>query len=270
MTLNNGIACSGVGPAVGRRYPNGSETTQSEPPRLVHAGDGALMVVLGDSISDASHARVAQLDRLVRAASIGGVLETVPAYTTLLVLYDPVSIGYEMMAAALHPLAHAAMDVARKAPNIGRTWRIPVCYGDNHGEDLAALAAYVGLSPDDVIAAHSAPTYTVYMLGFLPGFAYLGGLPEKLAMPRRATPRRCVQAGSVAIGSAQTAIWSIDGPSGWHLIGRTPCRTFDRSGTPGSFLSIGDRIVFEPVTQETYATLEAAAASGQRVAQEVI
>ncbi|MEZ5843105.1 MAG: 5-oxoprolinase subunit PxpB [Hyphomicrobiaceae bacterium] len=250
-------------------------------PHLAPAGDGALLVTLADAIGDTAHCRVRALDGLLAAAAIPGVVEWVPAYTTLLVLFDPVVAGHAEMATRVAPLAAGAMRVApgagrrsldRRSEDGGggvRTWRIPVAYGGAVGEDLAPLADRLGIAPDALVAAHSGATYTVYMLGFLPGFAYLGGLPEGLAAPRRATPRQRVPAGSVAIGGAQTAIWPIDGPCGWHVIGSTPCRTFARGDRPGSFLSIGDRIVLEPVGRALHAALEVAAARGARIAEEI-
>ncbi len=243
-------------------------------PKIIHAGDRALLVDFLPTIGlpaaapprafdPARHARVLALDAAITRNEVAGVVECIVAYASLLVCYDPLATTPEELTATLRTLLgeQAGADPRR------RTWRVPVCYGGSHGPDLAEVAARCGLSSDDVIELHASARYTVAMFGFLPGFAYLAGLPDHLAVPRRATPRTRVPEGGIGIGGAQTAIGSVAGPSGWHQIGRTPVRTFAPSRQPVTFLDIGDEIRFVAIDSTRFARLAAAAEHGDLVAE---
>ena len=232
-------------------------------PRLLPCGESAVSVEFGDRIDAALNARVMALDDVLRARALPGIIETVPTYRALLVHIDPLVVDYDALCATLLSLARHPVP-ARRAQ---RRWRVPVVYGGAFGEDLDLVARHCGLSPEGLIAAHAAALYTVYMVGFLPGFSYLGGLDPRLAVPRRAEPRQRVPASSVSIGGAQTAIGSVEGPSGWHLIGRTPVRAFQRGRAPVFLFAPGDEITFVPTPAEDWAALDAAAAAGAPVAQ---
>lgn len=232
-------------------------------PRLLPCGDTAVSVDFGNVIDLAVNARVMALDRALAADPLPGVVETVPTYRALMVQFDPLATDYEALCARL--LALAAQGPATAAPP--RRWRVPVAYGGDHGEDLEAMAAHAGLTPAAFVEAHVAPAYTVMMIGFLPGFSYLGGLDPRLARPRRDTPRPRVPASSVSIGGAQTAVGSVEGPSGWHLIGRTPARPFVLHRDPVFLFGAGDEILFAPVSDAEWRDLSARAAEGALVAE---
>jgi KipI family sensor histidine kinase inhibitor len=195
--------------------------------RVEPLGDGAVLVVLGEGIDPALNARVHHLAALLRER-VPGLLDLVPAYATLAVHYDPGqwSAGGDPCAALAARIGElwAGAALARPAP---RVVEIPVCYGGDHGPDLWEVVRHCGLPEAEIIARHTAAPCQVFMLGFAPGFAYLGGLDPALATPRRPTPRPRVPAGSVGIGGLQTGIYALDGPGGWRIIGRTPVRMFD-------------------------------------------
>ena len=210
---------------------------------------GAL-VVLGSQISEATGARVAALEQAVRRAHIAGITESVPAFASLLVRYDPLRTDYDSVSAALRFLSG---DISSEGAQAGRTVDVPVCYGGAYGEDLPAVAHHAGLSEEEVIRLHSGHTYRIYMLGFLPGFPYLGGLDERLFTPRLPTPRTRIPAGSVGIGGQQTGIYPMESPGGWQLIGRTPLCLF----APGRKLpyASGDSIRFVPIDAREFEQL---------------
>jgi len=236
--------------------------TAAASPRVLPCGDTALAVEFGEAIDPAVNACVLALDARV-AQGIPGVVETVPTYRSLLVHYDPVVTDFDTLGATLSALLADLPDT----PAEGRLWRIPVVYGGAFGVDLEAVAARHGLAPADLIARHAAPIYRVYMIGFVPGFAYLGGLDPSLATPRRDVPRARTPAGSISIGGAQAAVASIEAPSGWHLLGRTPVRSFMQDREPPFILNAGDRVTFEPVPAERWDALDRAAAAGNLIAE---
>lgn len=212
-------------------------------PRVLPVGDRALTVEFGDAIDLALNARVLALEASLSGFPLPGVLETVPTYRSLLVLYEPSTITFDALAARF--LERAAKGGA--APPAGRLLEVPTCYGGAGGPDLAEVAQACGLAEDAVVALHASTDYTALMLGFRPGFAYLGGLPEALALPRRATPRLRVEAGSVAVAGRQTGIYPSASPGGWHLIGRTDLQLFDATAEPPALIGPGDRVRFVPV-----------------------
>lgn len=216
----------------------------SRPPLHAHPlGDSAVAIVFGDERSPELLARIHSAARALRAAAIPHVEDVVPAYLALMVFYDPLHASYEEISSTLVAACNAAPQSSVKPPE-SREHRIPVKY---HGIDLDAVASSTGLSRDDVIARHSARTYTVDLLGFVPGFAYLSELDASLQLPRRVQPRPRVAAGSVAIAGAQTGIYPLDIPGGWHIIGSTQTVMFDPARDAPALLAPGDTVRFEPV-----------------------
>jgi KipI family sensor histidine kinase inhibitor len=231
-------------------------------PRILASGDAALTVEFGSTIDPRLNARVLSLDARV-AAGVPGVIETVPTYRSLLVHYDPLATDFEELAQGLLALCGDLPDTPAEA----RVWRIPVVYGGDFGIDLEDVAARHGISPAELISKHSSPTYRVYMIGFLPGFSYLGGLDPAIATPRRESPRTDTPAGTISIGGVQALVASIAAPSGWHLLGRTPVRTFMPGRDPTFLLGPGDRVRFEAIPASRWDALDRAAASGDPVAE---
>ena len=232
--------------------------------RLLDAGDGAVTIEFGDQITSQLVGRVAALDKLLQAArergELAGVVETMPTFRSLTVLYDPL----QSSRAALDPVLTALASQSEAAPAAnGRRWRLPVCYGGEFGADLADVASATGLSPDAVVQLHADTELSVYMIGFMPGFPFMGDLPSALDMPRRREPRLRVPAGSVAITGSLTAIYPWQSPGGWQLIGRCPVPLFDAAAATPSLLAPGDTVRFEAITAQRLAELEAAITAGK-------
>jgi KipI family sensor histidine kinase inhibitor len=212
-----------------------------------HLGDRGLLVELGHGIDPAVNRRVKQLHRIIARERPHGVVETVPAYASLLVVFDPLQASPE----ALKRLIAGLCDFEDVGQTEDRTVvEIPVVYGGEAGPDLDAVAAYHGLSREAVIGLHTGTVYRVYMIGFTPGFPYMGELPEALDTPRRDTPRTHIPKGSVAIAQRQTGIYPAVSPGGWQIIGRTPVALFDPRNETPSFLTMGDAVRFTPITAE--------------------
>lgn len=232
--------------------------------RILDLGDAALTVEFGDAIDPALQARVNALDvaieRARAAGQLGGVIETVPTFRSLTVVYDPLLTRRATLEAALSEL----IDAADHAPvGDGRHWRLPACYGGAFGPDLADVAAATNLTPEAVIDAHSATEYVVYMLGFLPGFPFMGDVPAALQLPRRSEPRLRVPPGSIAIANGLTAIYPWESPGGWHLLGRCPVPLFDATRDAPALLAAGDRVRFTPVSVDEFDRLDAELKAGR-------
>jgi 5-oxoprolinase (ATP-hydrolysing) subunit B len=232
-------------------------------PRLLTCGDSALVVEFGNSIDPELNRRVLAFDVLIAQEKVTGIRETVPTYRSLLVHYDPTVIGYAELGGKLMDFASRKGLPSRK----GRHWRVPVVYGGEFGIDLEAVAERAELTPEEVIARHSGVDYRVYMLGFLPGFTYLGGLDPKLATPRRQEPRLEAPAGMIAIGGIQTGIQCIAAPSGWNILGRTPVRTYHPGRDPMFLIEPGDHVTFFPVPASEWDALDRAGEAGEMVAE---
>lgn len=172
---------------------------------------------------------------------IEGIIEVIPTYRSIAVIYDPLMTTRAEVVAGLERIRNAPSDVGVLQSKIVE---VPVCYGGVFGEDLSDVAAHVGLSEDEVVSLHTGEDYLVYMLGFVPGFAYLGGMDKRLATPRLATPRLRVEAGSVGIAGNQTGVYPLTSPGGWRLIGRTPLKLYDPRIDPPVFINAGDYIRF--------------------------
>ena len=227
--------------------------------RFVNSGDRALVVEFGDVVDRALNDRVLALDAHLKSAAIPGVVETVPTFRSLMVHYDPLRTGAADLTRTIEGLLGSVGALDRQP----RTWRFPVCYEGECAPDLEDVAKRTGLTPDRVVALHNAATYHVYMIGFLPGFPYMGDIAEELRLPRRENPRVRVPRGSVAIAMNQTAIYALESPGGWHLIGTTPVRLFDLTRDDPALLAAGDKVVFDPVDAKTFAEMRAAADAGK-------
>ncbi len=227
-------------------------------------GDSALMVELGDRIDEATHRRVQAAWRALAAEPLPGVSESVPAYTSVTLFYDPARVvqagapEQEIVGWLTERVRERLKDPPKAAKAKPRSVEVPVCYGAEFGPDLARVAAQAKLSPEEVVKRHQAATYVVYLIGFAPGFPYLGGLPKELATPRHAKPRMAVPAGSVGIAGAQTGIYPQVTPGGWNLIGCTPLRLFRPERDPPTVLQAGDEVKFKAVTAEEFGRLREA------------
>ncbi len=238
-----------------------ARSPSAEPwPRLRPLGDAALSVEFGRDIDPALHARVmgfaAALEARRRDDGLPGVVEWVPAFTSLTVYFEPGSDALERQADALAELARQAAPLARA----GTEWRIPVCFEGEHGPDLAALAQARGLDSAEVVALMCGAEFRVYLLGFLPGFPYMGGLPAACELPRLAVPRRAVPERSLAVVGRMCAVYPWQSPGGWHLLGRTPLRPFDlrREAGPALFAP-GDLVRWQAIDADEYRELDALA-----------
>ena len=219
-------------------------------------GDCAVTLQIGDEISETINREVVGALESLRRAAIPGVLELVPTYTSVCIHYDPLVLSYDDLLQVIGRLENGAAEDLENTS--ARIVEIPVCYGGEYGPDLAFVAEHNGLTAEEVVKRHSEGVYLVYMLGFLPGFAYMGGMDETIACPRLTSPRTKIPAGSVGIAGAQTGIYPLSSPGGWQLIGRTPLKMFAIDGEKTTFaLSAGDRVRFVPITEEAYREMEA-------------
>jgi len=217
--------------------------------RVLLCGDTGVSIEFGDAIDLAINARVRQLYRVLKSLRPLGILDLIPTYRSLHIEYDPWQCSFEQV---LIVVEDAIRDERVSPADAASVVDIPVCYGGDFGPDLDELAATCRLSSQEVIRIHSSPVYTVYMIGFVPGFPYLGGLDERLITPRRKAPRRRVPAGSVGIADRQTGIYPLESPGGWQIIGRTPVRLFDLSKPEPFLLGAGDRVRFIPITRDAF------------------
>ena len=219
----------------------------SDKPKYRPMADRAILVELGDEISPAINDKVRELFISLDQQEIAGVIDLIPSYRSLLLIYDPLQISGAELEDQIDN-AHKRMDPAHiPSP---KTVEIPVVYGGDDGPDLEWVAAYHKITPQEVIRLHTQHTYQVYMIGFTSGFPYLGEVPKALSTPRRETPRTHVPKGSVAIAQRQTGIYPVQTPGGWHIIGWTPVTLFDPQVEPPSLLQMGDRVRFHAITAE--------------------
>jgi inhibitor of KinA len=211
--------------------------------RFEYASDQSLMVYLGDAINLETHHRVLKLLRMLETASIPGIRNLHPAYNSLLIVFDPVELPHAYVQHTVSMCIEELDSIVLPPP---RVVEIPVVYD---GPDLEEVAALHHVAAQRVVELHASAEYTVYFLGFVPGFAYLGGLPDELATPRLEAPRKRVPKGSVAIGGSHTGVYPFETPGGWRIIGRTPLEIFDPESAELSRLRIGDQVRFVPVGQ---------------------
>jgi KipI family sensor histidine kinase inhibitor len=241
--------------------------------RLLPLGDAAWTVEFGDKVDPALHARVLGLagaleqarsrvppgEDSAEASGLAGIVDVVPTFRSLTVHYNPLVSNGERLGEALVHLAQSS----GSASSQGRQWRIPVCFDEEFAPDLNDLAETKGLSREAIIALMTGATFQVYMIGFMPGYPYMGGLPAVLEMPRLSSPRKAVPARSLAIAGAMCAVYPWESPGGWRLLGRTPVPMFSAANTAEpSLLASGDRVCWQAVERATYLEIEAAASSG--------
>ena len=216
--------------------------------RLLHVGDASVVVEFERRIDPAVNARALAVGAAIRSARHPGVLDVVEGYCSVTVAFDPLRTAVEPLIADLE----AAADRAPLADTEAQEVTLPVCYGGGHGPDLGAVAAFAGCSETDVVTLHAGATYRVYMLGFLPGFAYMGTVDPRIAAPRRSRPRLRVPAGAVGIAGFQTGIYPLAAPGGWNLIGRCPVRTFDLEAQRPFLLQPGCSVRFQAITEAEF------------------
>ncbi|HWK23658.1 MAG TPA: 5-oxoprolinase subunit PxpB [Ureibacillus sp.] len=223
-------------------------------------GDAALVIQLGEGINEAIHKKVIHTMNQLEAHPFEGLIETVPAYNSVTVYYNPVEVyfstnnkvketPYMIVKKIILDLLNKSFSATTKRERIVK---IPVVYGGKMGPDLEYVAHYHGLTIDEVIHIHSNTQYLVYMLGFAPGFPFMGGMDKQIATPRKDTPRLSIPPGSVGIAGSQTGIYPLETPGGWQIIGRTPLRLFLPEQSPPTLIQPGDRIQFTPISQEDY------------------
>ena len=228
--------------------------------RILTAGDSSLLIEFGKIISPDINRKIAVTVQLIKAQQTPGVVDIIPAFCSLLINYDPRVISYEEIRDRMQIILKIDVkaDAARK-----KIYEIPVCYGGEFGPDLDNIAQHAGLSPEEVIQIHSSRDYLIYMLGFLPGFCYLGGLDERIHTPRLANPRLKISAGSVGIGGSQTGIYPLDSPGGWQLMGMTPVKTYDPQREVPILVEAGNYIRFIPIDKDEFYRIKELVQSGQ-------
>jgi inhibitor of KinA len=217
--------------------------------RFFPAGDQGILVELGDTIDPDIHRRVRGLFHLLEENPVEGIREVVPAYRSILIFYDPLLISPEEVK---RHLAHLHQSAEDQLPPTPRTVDIPVVYGGVFGPDLTFVAQYHHLEPEEVIRIHTAGEYLVYLVGFSPGFPFMGGLDSRIHTPRLETPRTRVPRGSVAIANQQTGIYPVESPGGWRIIGRTPVQLYRPRENPPVLVRMGDRVRFRPISPAVY------------------
>lgn len=216
-------------------------------PRIVPAGDSAILVELGSEIDPSINDRVYELANSIEQANIDAVIELVPTYRSILVSYDPLVAGYSEVFDLLGSLLDSSSASEEKSGFEAKIIELPVVYGGVDGPDIDNVAEAAGMSRQEVIDIHSGVDYRVYMIGFAPGFPYLGGLDERIATPRLKTPRVSVPAGSLGIAESQTGVYPNASPGGWQLIGRTAVKLFDVEKSSPSLITPGSKVRFVPV-----------------------
>jgi len=232
--------------------------TEAAEIRIRDMGDTAFSVEFGAGVDRAVNARVMALRRVVAAHPLEGLVETIPSFGALVVSYDPLRTSRALLQAHVVAL----LEGLEAAPAGGRLWEIPVCYAAGFAPDLAEVAQRCRLSEAEIVSRHSNTRFFIYMLGFMPGLAYMGGLEPALQLPRRSEPRLKVPAGSVAIAEAMTTIYPWESPGGWHLIGRTPIRLFDQARADPILYGAGDEVGFRAISEKEYDALAARIAAG--------
>jgi inhibitor of KinA len=232
------------------------------PYQIYPCGDHAVTIELGDSINVETHQKITALFQHLSKEKITGIKDIIPAYHTLTVVYDLASIEKKDTAVTLYEMMRnnleKAFDTVAIATTPNRQIQIPVCYDGSLAPDIASLAEAHGVSVDDVVRLHAGKMYRVYMIGFLPGFAYMGSVDEKINTPRRSQPRVSVPAGSVGIAGEQTGIYPFDSPGGWQIIGQTPLSMFDASQPQPCYLQPGDEVQFYAITLAEFEKLKKA------------
>jgi inhibitor of KinA len=216
--------------------------------RIVPAGESALVVELEDRIDPEVNANAIAIADAVQAAKLVGVRDVVPTYRSVAVYFDPLRVDYDALMALLETRDRSSVAVERAVSRV----RIPVCYGGELGPDLGDVASFARVDDQEVVRIHTAGVYRVFLLGFVAGFAYLGSVDERIAMPRHSTPRLRVPLGSVGIAGSQTGVYPAETPGGWRLIGRTPVKPFDPDRAEPFLMKAGDAVEFYAISRAEY------------------
>ena len=227
--------------------------------RYLPAGDQGIVVEFGNEIDPHINQQVHNLAFTIKQADLVGIVDLVPTYRSLLVQYSPLLYSYDDVRSALAELVEGMGEAKVAKPKFVE---VPVVYGGDYGPDLDFVCEHTGLSIQEVVEIHSKPTYQVYMLGFTPGFPYLGGMDERIATPRLKTPRTRIPGGSVGIAEGQTGVYPIESPGGWQLIGRTPAKLFDHIKDPPAMLEPGDYVRFVPIDEAAMVEITRSVADG--------
>jgi KipI family sensor histidine kinase inhibitor len=212
-------------------------------------GDRGLLLELGDEIGSEVNEKVRRMTLAIRVEAIEGIVETVPTFRSLLIFYNPLILSIDDLKKRLEKIEKGLQHTPFPEPKLTQ---IPALYGGFYGPDLEEVAKYHQISPEEVIQLHCSKPYFIYMIGFMPGFPYMGELPEALITPRLKTPRLSVPAGSVAIAQRQTGIYPMESPGGWQIIGRTPVKLFNPDREPPALLQMGDLVQFFPITEKEF------------------
>ncbi len=223
-----------------------------EKARFLPAGDKSLIIEFGDSIKPEINKKIRNMYLAIEKLNIDGIQEMIPTYRSLLVSYNPLKLKYSELCERLRECEENLGDTDSEPAKVVR---IPTIYGGEYGPDLEFVAEHCNLSVEEVISIHSSQNYLIYMLGFTPGFPYLGGMSDKLETPRLKTPRTKIPGGSVGIAGKQTGIYPIDSPGGWQLIGITPVKLYDPFAEPPVLLNAGDYVRFVPINEEEYKSI---------------
>jgi len=224
------------------------------------AGDSAIIIKAGSEISVEINRTITALLTRIEKENISGITDFIPSYNELMICYDTAITGFDKLKEALVPLVAGKEETAMSET---KTILVPVTYGGVYGPDLEDVATHNKLSAHDIIKIHSSASYLVYMLGFTPGFCYLGGMDQRIAMPRKQTPRLKIPEGAVGIADQQTGIYPIESPGGWQLIGQTPLKLFDAHRKPEFLFNMGDTLRFVPVTETEYNVIKAEVENGR-------
>lgn len=228
--------------------------------RVLQGGDNCIIIDFGEEISMGLNRKVHNLKNWISKKQYPGIIETVPTYRSLAVYFDPDKFDLKYFSGDVQKVEPPILD---SFPPERKIIHIPVSYGNHFGPDLTDVAEYHGLTPEKVIQIHSRPIYHCYMLGFTPGFAYLGGMDERIATPRLTEPRKAIPSGSVGIAGHQTGIYPIESPGGWKIIGRTPLKLFDPSADPPVMILSGWGVRFYPVPADKYEAIKEMVLSGR-------
>jgi len=222
-------------------------------PRFLAGGDKAFFIEFGNAVAPALQRRVQRLMLVIRNEKIPGLVEAIPTYRSLLIHYDPLQTSPKELRDRLESLEQRLEDSEFPEPTVTE---IPAVYGGEYGPDLEFVAKHSGLTPEEVAQIHTSTTYLIYMLGFLPGQPYLGGMSSRIATPRLETPRTRVLRGSVGIAGNLTGIYAVESPGGWQIIGRTPIRLFNPHKEPPALLQAGNYVTFVRITLQEYTRIE--------------
>ena len=227
--------------------------------KILTEGDTSILVAFKQEISPDVNARIAATVKLLRQQNTPGIVDVIPAFASLLINYNPQVISFGELKKRLEALLKMEVGTDKTEK---RVFEIPVCYGGKFGPDIQTIADHAGLTEEEVISIHSSCDYLIYMLGFLPGFCYLGGLDERIHTPRLANPRMAIPAGSVGIGGSQTGIYPMESPGGWQLMGKTPVKTYDPDREVPILVNAGEYIHFYPIDEAEFDRIKAEVDAG--------